>query len=128
VSVDAVVPDSPSEVIPPLQLGFLDALRDRRLDADARRIATGRLLQMARATPWPELACRALENVVAWEVEGRTEFTDPVDARLTSMLRRSETTCRCCLRPLPSANYLELRRFEAEMGAWERRLREREAS
>jgi hypothetical protein len=103
---------------------MLDVLRDERLDDEARRIATDRLLDLARATDWPELSCRALEHVVSWEIEGRTEHVDPVNARLSAMLRRGEDPCPRCLRPLPDARALELERFEAEAAAWERRLRE----
>jgi hypothetical protein len=112
-----------TERIPALQLALLDLLR-APLDAEGRRVGVGRNLALARATQCPELACRALEHVVGWETEGRTEHVDPVNVRLTRMLRRRETTCRRCLRDLPDARYLELERFEAEAAAWERRLRE----
>jgi hypothetical protein len=112
------------ETIAALQLAFLDVLRDHQLDSHARRIASARILTVARATPWPEIAVRALEHVVSWEIEGRTEHVDPVNARLTQMARRGEDPCPRCLRPLPDRRTLELERFEAEVGAWERRLRE----
>jgi hypothetical protein len=111
----------PSEIIPPLQLGFLDVLRDGRLDDEARRFATERLLALAKATPWPVLACRALEHVVACEIEGRTEHIDPVRVRLSKMLRRGEATCKRCLRPLPDTRALGLDRFRFEAAAWDRR-------
>ena len=119
---------SPSEVIPFLQLAFVDVLRERRLDDEARGVAAGRLLDMARRTEWPELACRALERVIGWEVEGRTEHVDPVNVRLTEMIRRRDDPCPRCLRPLPDARTLELKRFESEAAAWERRLGEQMAS
>jgi len=114
-----------SQTIAALQLAFLDVLRDRQLDFDTRRIASARILKVARATPWPEIAVRALEHVVAWEIEGRTEHVDPVNARLTQLARRGEDPCPRCLRPLPDLRTLELERFEAEAAAWERRLQER---
>jgi hypothetical protein len=113
-----------AETIAPLQLALLDVLRAEHLDQEARRVATGRILDMTRSTPWPELACRALERVVGWEIEGRTNHVDPVNARLTQMARRGEDPCPRCLRRLPDLRALELERFEAEAGAWDRRLRD----
>lgn len=114
---------SPSDVVPAFQLAMLDVLRDKRLDDDARRVATGRLLALARGTQWPELATRALLFVLQTEAEGRTEHVDPVNVRLTELIRRGETTCGRCSRPLPDARALELERFRFEAGAWDRRLR-----
>ncbi|MGI8615289.1 MAG: hypothetical protein ACR2L4_00680 [Actinomycetota bacterium] len=122
--LDHVADVRPSEEIVPLQLALVDVLRDPSLDDGARRIATTRLLALARATPWPELACEALLRVLGWEAEGRIEHVDPVNVRLTEMLRRRELTCSRCLRPLPDERYLELERFRAEAAPWDRRLRE----
>jgi hypothetical protein len=117
----------PSEEIVPLQLAFVDVLRDKRLDEGTRRIAAGRLLDMARQTPWPVLAVRALEHVVSSEIEMTLAddplFADPVNARLHDMLRRGEGTCTRCLRPLPDERTLEVWRLRAEAAVWDRHLR-----
>lgn len=117
----------PSQEIVPLQLAFVAVLRDRSLDEEARRVATGRLLALARATRWPGLACRALEHVLGCEIETTFAddpgFGDPVNARLHEMLRRGEGTCPHCLRPLPEERTLEVWRLRFEAAAWDRHLR-----
>jgi hypothetical protein len=117
----------PSEEIVPLQVAMVDVLRDQNLDPSGRKVATRRLLEMARQTSFPELACRALEHVVGMEIESVLAddpgFGDPVNRRLHEMLSRGEHTCSHCLRPLPDERTLETWRLGFEAVAWDRHLR-----